>query len=545
MKKKILSIAAALIMVSACSGQGGNNTPVTSSSENTAPENNSLVSDSTPDNAPADTSSKNSSGIIKPEGEQVMPVLYINSESGKNDFVTSPVNGYVSSQIASWTPDYVIPPEPYYEKCSISITDTDGTVLLSGAESQVKVRGNWTTSYVKKPLRIKFDKKQSLLGLNDGEKFKNWVLLAEYKDLSMIRNQAAFMISDGLFEPDGLYSSDSTPVEVYINGAYWGVYLLAEQQQVSKGRVNVTEPEKDYKGTDIGYFMEYDGYFTQEDPLHKFRLDFNGNSPVRGFDGKDGTRTIKLLDYDKYEVGITIKSDIYSQEQHDFIASYVNNIYRIMYEAAYNDKAFRFTDDLSSITQSSDLTPEQAVKAVVDTNSLADMYIISEITCDADIYWSSFFMSVDLGPEGDGRLRFEAPWDFDSSLGNRDRCADGKGFYAANIVPDVNLTYQTINPWLAMLMYEPWFHDIISEKWSAAYDSGLFSRTFEMIGNSSALSPAYERNYKRWNIYENLGVVGSELSARAAACHNRSEAASYMLEWLKTRIEFLNDYWHK
>ena len=35
----------------------------------------------------------------------------------------------------------------------------------------------------------------------------------------------------------------------------WGVYLLCEQQQTGTGRVDITEPEGGYKGTDIGYLV--------------------------------------------------------------------------------------------------------------------------------------------------------------------------------------------------------------------------------------------------------------------------------------------------
>lgn len=533
MKKRLAAAVLAVLMLASCTGAPAQTAdPTAPSAENAR-------------GGETENTSGTAETVISPEFEQVMPIIYINSESGSSDFVDLPVNGYVSSQIASWTPGYVRPPEPYYEKCGITLTDTDGSVLLDNVGAKVKVRGNWTTSYPKKPLRIKFDEKQSMVGLNGGAEQKNWVLLASYKDLSLLRDQTALMLADGLLGADGLYSSDCRQVEVFVNNEYRGVYLLAEQQQTGRSRVNVTEPKKDYTGTDIGYFMEYDGYFKNEDRLQRFRLDFADNAPVRAFDGNNGERAITLRGGDAQEVGITIKSDIYSESQRDFIASYVNNIYRVMYEAAYHDKALTFSDDLSELYESPSLTPEQAVRAVVDVNSLADMYILSEITCDADIYWSSFFMSADLGANGDGKLRFEAPWDFDSSLGNKDRCADGKGFYAANIVYDVNNVYETINPWLAVLMYEPWFTDIIREKWTVAYDSGLFDRAYELIEDSSALQAAYERNFARWDYRRNKADVESELSPRSRACKNQAGSAAQLLEWLKTRVEFLNGYWHK
>lgn len=79
-----------------------------------------------------------------------MPALYIEAANGSSDFATMPVSGHVSEQIASWTPGYVMPPEPYYETCTVSMKDGDGVSILAPAEAQVKARGNWTTTYDKR-----------------------------------------------------------------------------------------------------------------------------------------------------------------------------------------------------------------------------------------------------------------------------------------------------------------------------------------------------------------------------------------------------------
>ena len=479
----------------------------------------------------------------------VLPVLSIETKSQAEnvmDFVTEPVAEHVAKSIASWTPGYKMPPAPYYEACTVTLTDAGGKVLLSGADADVKVRGNWTTTYNKKPLRLKFAEGQEMLGLNDDASLKNWVLLAEYKDGSMLRNKAALEISQSILGKDGLYSADAALVEVEINGQYWGVYLLTEQQQVNADRVAVTKPENGYEGTDIGYFLEYDGYFTQEDALHAFAVDYAGNAPLVPFDGEDGGgRTLAPLPAmrDK-QVGMSIKSDIYSQEQHDFIEHFVCGAYEILYAAAYEDKALAFNADFTEIAEDPSLTPQQAAEQVINAESLADMYIISELTCDADIYWSSFFLDADFGADGDKRLTFEAPWDFDSAMGNKNRCPDGTGFYAANILKDVNDQYDTINPWLAVLMYEDWFRDIIRDRWTAAYDAGVFSDACAQIrSDAQTLEPAFTRNYRRWdNLLHN--EARNELSRRAANCRTQAEAADYLAEWLETRVAFLNDYWH-
>ena len=390
-----------------------------------------------------------------------------------------------------------------------------------------------------------------MLGLNDGAELKNWVLLAEYKDASMLRDKAMHEIADGIQKPDELYASDSALAEVVINGQYWGVYLLAEQQQVDKERVNITNPKKDDQETNIGYFLEFDGYYYNEDPLNAFHVDYAGNAPLKPYDGADGSgKTMTCLPEgefdDKKDIGITIKSEIYSQQQHDFIADYTNLVYRIMYAAAYENKAYVFNDSFTEITPTNDLTPQQAVEKVVNVNSLADAYIINEIACDADIYWSSFFMTVDFGEKGDKKLTFQAPWDFDSALGNKDRCADGTGFYAANIVPDVNGNeYETINPWLAVLMYQDWYQDIIRQKWTAAYDSGVYQKAIENVrSDTKNYADAFQRNNDKWGISTRDDAILFELERNAASCKSQESAAEYLASWLESRIAFLNSKWH-
>ena len=488
---------------------------------------------------------------IKSDGMAVISITTVSDDENVMDFVTKPVASHVSEQIATWTPGYIIPPEPYYEDCMITVKDIENKTLIDGAEAKVKVRGNWTTTYDKKPLRIKFDKKQNMLGLNDGTEMKNWVLIAEYKDASMLRNKATMQIAREILEEDGLYATDTELVEVYINGEYWGVYLIAEYQQINENRVNITECEDDYTGTDIGYFIELDGYCYSEDELQRFYIGYADNAPIPPYGGNVGSgRTMKYLD--SSNIGFTIKNDIYSEEQRAFIERYVDGVYDIMYYAAYKDEAYVFNSDYSAIEKTADITPREAIERVVNVESLVDIYIINELACDADIYWSSFFMTVDFGEGGDKRLTFSAPWDFDSGLGLKNRCIDGTGYYASNIVPDVNGgpqgggEFETINPWLSVLAYEDWYRDMIKETWTKAYDNGVFIQAIEMIENDkNNYSEVFERNYDKWdNIRKNDSFV-HELSKPAAECKNHEEAADFLKEWLENRVEFLNGEFHK
>ncbi len=545
---KIIAALSALLMLTSCTaggaGQSGNN----SADQNAAGQ-------SQTESSKEEAAEPDYSNLCM----QRLSIKTVSQDPKVMDFVTVPIARFVSEIMITYTPGFKIPPEPYYEACTVTLRDPDGSILVDGAQADVKVRGNWTTTYDKKPLRIRFNEKQSMGDLNDGNAFRNWVLLAEYKDASMLRNKTALSMAREICESDGLYASDAEFVEVDINGEYWGVYLLAEQQQINENRVNIFDAPKDYTGTDIGYLLEFDGAYYAEDDMQTFVPNYADNAPLESFNGDEKGKKIQCQPKDdndyKGETGIVIKSKINTKEQKAFIKNFVNNTYRIMYEASYNNKAFVFNDDFSKITEDASITPEEAVRRVVDVDSLADMYIISELTCDADIYFASFYMDADFSAEGDKKLRFEAPWDFDSAMGNKDRCADGTGFYAASAVPDVNANdslgkdawYETINPWLAVLMSQTWYKDIIREKWTNAYDSGVFERGLKLIENDKTeYKSAFENNYKKWeNIGKKLpsGVI-DELYTKAFNCKTEEEAADYLHGWLENRVKFLNDYWH-
>ena len=309
---------------------------------------------------------------FRPVISKDMPAVYIETDDGSFDFVTKPnldmkhqdqVN-YVGATVSVYG---------YGEEQSYSLT----------AKAQVKARGNYTINYEKKPIRIKFEKKQSVLGLNGGAKYKSWVLLADWKDLSMSNNTMAFYFGKTILGSDGYYSSDYRNVEVYINNQYWGMYLLVEQQEAKggeDGRSSVPEVEDDYTGTDIGYFVEYDGYYTDErnmpnnagDPT--FELNYNNYARLTRlnnttFDPREGT------------IGYTIKNDIYPEgysanhPQIKFIQSYLNNAYKIAYEAVYNRRMYKFNDDYTGI-QSTSGSPKDVVSAVIDVQSLVATYIL-------------------------------------------------------------------------------------------------------------------------------------------------------------------------
>jgi predicted transposase YbfD/YdcC len=83
---------------------------------------------------------------------------------------------------------------------------------------------------------------------------------------------------------------------------------------------------------------------------------------------------------------------------------------------------------------------------------------------------------------------------------------------------DVNDEYETINPWLSVLMQEDWFRDMIREKWTAAYDEGLFSQAVSDVRDAAkAHEAAFARNDDRWGVYRNNAAAHELCTPQDAA----------------------------
>lgn len=101
------------------------------------------------------------------------------------------------------------------------------------AAMKIKGRGNSTWGMPKKPYKIKLEEKASILGI---AKDKEWVLLANYSDKSLLRNATAMEISRILgFK----WTPVMISVEFWLNGEYEGVYTFTEHKKVSKSRVDI------------------------------------------------------------------------------------------------------------------------------------------------------------------------------------------------------------------------------------------------------------------------------------------------------------------
>lgn len=140
-----------------------------------------------------------------------------------------------------------------YLDAMISI-DGNGVVDdLEPTAVSIKGRGNSTWNYVKKPYRLKFDKKIAICGL---AKAKSYALIANYIDCTLMRNAVALKLGQLLQMP---YTNHCQPIRVYFNGIFKGAYFITEKIGITGASVDIDE--------ESGILFEMDTNF---DEAYKF-----------------------------------------------------------------------------------------------------------------------------------------------------------------------------------------------------------------------------------------------------------------------------------
>ena len=256
----------------------------------------------------------------------------------------------------------------------------DGTVDYEGTLS-LKGRGNGTWDFPKKPYALKLDEKAKILGMH---KDKRWILLANYKDRTLLRNDVCLWISKQTNLP---YTVNGQFVELVWNGKHMGNYYLCEQIKIDNHRIDIHEPnlEEPEKG---GYFMRIDAFLGYSDPK------WADKGTDLGFWSSQYNVPYIFKDPDEDEEGnmLTTSSPAYT-----YMYNYVKNMETAIYK-------------LKSDKNSSEW------KQYLDPYTAVDFALIQEMTMNHDAYnnWpKNGPKSTYLYKDSAGVMCFGPMWDYD------------------------------------------------------------------------------------------------------------------------------------
>lgn len=343
--------------------------------------------------------------------------------------------------------------------CVVTITDESGHILTDSAE--VRLRGNGSMTFAKKPYRFKFRSKHHVLG--SPAKAKKWTLINNYGDKTLMRNMVAFRISQLMGMP---YTPFCQPVNVYMNGDFKGCYQLCDQVQVHKNRVDIEEmtPQDNREpAIEGGYFIEIDAYAYDEPEGHYFYSDWY--NPV----------TIKS------------PSDSITNAQR----TYIKNVFNTMENAVY------YLDNW---------------RRYLDEETFLKHFLVGELSGNTDTYWSVYMYKH----RGDIKLYTGPVWDMDLGFENDYRTFPinnlGDYIYATNGSVAGNMR-DFVNQ---IIKNDPATSATLSRLWSQARNHGLTADYLITYIDSVAnvLDEAQQLNFTRWPImneyvHENPQITGS------------------------------------
>lgn len=161
--------------------------------------------------------------------------------------VIEEVKAFQSNRFDTWQSIYIdtydsvaITSKEIYVLSKLSIVDGISKITYDSVKIRGRGNGSWTIM-PKKSYRIKFPTKVEFLG-DEYAKAKNWTLLANCCDKSMIRNALTHELGVfcGMeFNPAAFF------VDLYLNGEYQGTYQISDHVDVRKKWVDIEDCTND------------------------------------------------------------------------------------------------------------------------------------------------------------------------------------------------------------------------------------------------------------------------------------------------------------
>lgn len=334
-------------------------------------------------------------------------------------------------------------------------------------------------------------RKVSLLGMG---KDNNWALLAPYSDKSMMRDLLAFEISRPWMEytPQGRYC------ELFLDGTYYGVYVLCEVVSKGKQRLNLRGPGDKGDALTGDYLMEVDcdddvAYVSKRhplmadgSPLNDHYILFQHKSP--GFEDLE-------------------------KEQLKYIHGRIDAMERALATGDYS--------------------------GIIDVMSFIDYELAMELGHNVDAYRLSgkFYKRRD---SVDPRFKMVV-WDMNQAYGNTNRL-DGwrtdTWMYQANDLMYREGERYLIPFWWQRLNSDPKYTACLKERWAqyrtSNLDEAVLMATVDSLANVLTCCGAIDRNsqaWPRWGVW----VWPNKYVAKDFA-----DELSYLKQWLHDRIAWMD-----
>lgn len=281
----------------------------------------------------------------------------------------------------------------------------------------VKGRGNWSwLSTEKQGYSIKLETKDDLLGMG---KSKKWALIANVPDPTMLRNTLAFYLGKAAEMP---YTSSAEIVDLFVNGEYYGSFLLSEKVDIETERVNINDLEEAIEDL----MTEPEAYGRQRTVNNRQTgLSLKYWTDVPDPEDITGGYILEMEMADRYQnepSGFRTRRNFYYVIKSPEYASYEQVLYIATLVQEMEDALFA-EDGLNPTTK-------RPYTDYLDLDSAVKKYWIDEISKNHDSVKTSAYFYKDADNVSE-KLYMGPVWDYDIAFGISSETTDPQGWYSA------------------------------------------------------------------------------------------------------------------
>lgn len=382
----------------------------------------------------------------------------------------------------------------------------------------IKLRGESSLNFNQKKYTLETwdalgnDSVVSIFGMPEES---DWVLLAPYNDVSMVRDVYAF----ALWNEMGHWGPRTRMCEVIVNGGYRGVYAFTERIKRDKNRVDISKLKADdVSGRDLtgGYIVRIDAYDEEDLTFQSKVMGIQKSSWSWGGNQQQEAPVIWSIYYPK-------KEDIV-EAQKEYIQNYI--------------------DSVELTIQSPDFTdPNKGYANFIDIPSFVDYFIHTELSLNADGFKRSayYYKDKDKKDGTRGKLFAGPVWDYNLAYGNCNFCN------ANNVNAWVYEGCET-NPTPKMwkrLLEDKTFRDAVKTRYTELRQNIISNESINAFLDSYAtlLDEAKDRQLKKYKeiLKSNNPWDYSPTSMFAAyRVSSYAEEITTVKQWFAKRLDFLD-----
>ncbi len=367
----------------------------------------------------------------------------------------------------------------------------------------IEVRGSSSAGYPQQPYG--FETRTDLGDANDVPLLdmpveSDWVLLSNYNDRSLMRNQLAFHIAQQM----GDYAPRSYLCEVLLDSAYRGIYLLGEKIKRDHGRVDIAKLDtNENSGDDLtgGYILSQnlwdgtDGFMSNYSPIDQ-----------------PGSEVHFVYEYPK--------PDVITPQQKAYIAAFMDSLETALYSPQFAD-------------------PVIGYRKFLDLPSFINYFLVNEVSRNADGFKKSRYFHKDKYSNG-GKLKAGPVWDFDWAWKNIYGCSNSDATDGSGWAHEVNVC----NPdnvscgWYIRMLQDTAFANELRCTYETYRTTMLdTAQIFAYIDSvASRVDLAQARHFQKWPI---LGISGPAPEMNAVATTYAGEIDT-LKAWINTRLTWLD-----